>query len=331
MSLTALGLGGAPLGNLGQALSEAEAQTTLEAAWRSGVRHFDTAPLYGHGLSETRVGRFLRNRPRESFVLSTKVGRRLETCAPGEEESGVYIATPPFRAVFDYTREGVLSSWEASLSRIGLSRIDILYVHDLEPGAHGSASAYESRWREFLDGGGWRALSDLRAAGEVAAIGLGVNDAAACERFLAELDPDLFLLAGRYTLLEQAPLHALFPACERRGVRIVIGGPYNSGALARAGGTYDYGPLPEPAARRVGGLSEVCARFAVPLAAAALKFALAPSVVVSVIPGSQSPGEALANAGFLDRTIPLEMWSALKTEGLIDPASPVPVPESPPC
>ncbi|MGH6987759.1 MAG: aldo/keto reductase [Caulobacteraceae bacterium] len=331
LPFTVLGLGGAPLGNLGRALREAEVESTLEAAWRSGARHFDTAPLYGHGLSETRVGRFLGERRRESFLLSTKVGRRLEPCASGEEESGVYLATPPFRAIFDYTRGGVLSSWEASRMRIGLSRIDILYVHDLETRAHDSASACEARWRELIDGGGWQALSELRAAGEVDAIGLGVNDASACERFLAELDPDLFLLAGRYTLLEQAPLHTLFPACARRGVGIVIGGPYNSGALARASGTYDYGAIPGEAARRVGRLSEVCTRFGVPLAAAALQFALAPSVVVGVIPGSQSPEEALANADFLDRPIPVELWSALKSDDLIDPSSPLPVRETPAC
>ena len=256
LAFTRLGFGGAPLGNMHRVLSEIDAETTVRAAWDAGLRYFDTAPLYGHGLSETRTGQALANAPRSEFLISTKVGRVLEPCAAGEEASGIYQATPALKARFDYSRDGVLRSVEASLERIGLERVDILYVHDLEPGAHGR-SGYEARWAELTQGGGWRALDDLRRAGTVDALGLGVNEAAPCERMLAELDPDLFLLAGRYTLLEQTPLHGLLPACERRGVGVIIGGPFNSGVLARADGTFNYGSR---AAGRIGARRAVACR-----------------------------------------------------------------------
>src|ERR1700761_776890 len=169
LAFTRLGFGAAPLGNMHRALAEDEAEATLAAAWDAGARYFDTAPLYGHGLSEIRVGRALQGRPRGEFLLSTKVGRVLEPCAPGEEGGGIYKATPPLKIRFDYTRDGVRRSVDDSLARLALDRIDVLYVHDLEVGAHGSAEAYEARWRELTDGSGWRALDDLRAAGVVAA------------------------------------------------------------------------------------------------------------------------------------------------------------------
>jgi D-threo-aldose 1-dehydrogenase len=329
LAFTALGFGGAPLGNMHRALDEREAVATVRAAWDAGLRYFDTAPLYGHGLSEARIGRALAGEARDGFVLSSKVGRVLEPCAPGDEASGIYRQTPPLKVRFDYTRDGVLRSFAASLDRLGLDRIDVVYVHDLEPAAHGAR--YETRWRELTAGGGWRALDELRAAGAVAALGLGVNAAAPCERMLAELDPDLFLLAGRYTLLEQAPLHGLLPACERRGVGIVIGGPYNSGVLARPDGTFDYAAAPPEVMARVERLRAVCDRFSVALPAAALQFALAHPAVVSVIPGGQTPGEVVANAAMLDAPAPAALWAALKDEALVDPAAPAPATESAPC
>jgi D-threo-aldose 1-dehydrogenase len=324
LDFTRLGFGGAPLGNMHRALSEMEAEATVAAAWQAGLRYFDTAPLYGHGVSEARLGGFLADRPRRDFVISTKVGRVLELCAPGDEDAGIYVGTPPFRACFDYTRGGVLRSLEASLARLGLDRVDILYVHDLERRTHGSARAYEARWAELLGGGGWRALDDLRAAGVVSAIGLGVNEAAPCERMLAELDPDLFLLAGRYTLLEQEPLHGLLPDCERRGVGVVVGGPFNSGVLVRPGGAFDYAAAPAEVLARVERLRKVCAAVDVPLPAAALQFAAAHPAVVSVIPGGQTPEEVAANAALMAREIPTELWRSLKQEGLIDSLSPTP-------
>jgi D-threo-aldose 1-dehydrogenase len=322
LAFTRLGLGGAPLGNMHRALSEVESETTVRAAWAAGLRYFDTAPLYGHGLSEMRIGRALGAEARAEFLVSTKVGRLLEPCAAGEEAAGIYRQTPPLKARFDYTRDGVLHSFGASLARLGLDRLDVLYVHDLEPRTHGSAVAYEARWRELTDGGGWRALDELRSFGAVAALGLGVNEAAPCERMLAELDPDLFLLAGRYTLLEQAS--GLLAACERRGVGVVIGGPFNSGVLARADGTFNYAAAPPEVLTRVERLRAACTRFGVALPAAALQFVAAHPAVVSVIPGGQTPQEVAANAAMMDVAIPAGLWAALRDEGLIDPASPTP-------
>jgi len=322
LAFTQLGFGGAPLGNMHRTLSEVEAEATVRAAWDAGLRYFDTAPLYGHGLSEARIGRALSGEPRGSFRISTKVGRVLEPCEPGAEVSGIYQATPPLKVRFDYSRDGVMRSFAASLDRLGLDRVDILYVHDLEPAAHGVG--YEARWDELLSGGGWRALDELRASGDVAAIGLGVNDAAPCERMLAEFDPDIFLLAGRYTLLEQAPLWGLLPACERRCVGIVAGGPFNSGVLARADGTFNYAAAPPQVLARVGRLTAVCERFDVALPAAALQFVAAHPAIVSVIPGGQTPGEVAANAAMMDAPIPAGLWTALKDEGLMDAAASTP-------
>jgi len=324
LDFTRLGFGGAPLGNYPRALAEDEADATVHAAWDSGLRYFDTAPLYGHGLSELRFGRVLGEKPRAEFLISTKVGRLLEPCAPGEERAGLFRNPPPLRVHFDYRRDAVLRSFEESLSRLGLDRVDIVFVHDVEPRTHGSVPAYEARWSELTDGGGWAALAELRASGAVAAIGLGVNEVAPCERMLAELDPDLFLLAGRYTLLEQSPLHTLLPACERRGVGVVIGGPFNSGVLVRAGGHYNYATAPPEMLARVQALRSVCDRFDAPLATAALQFAAAHPAVVSVIPGGQAPGEVTANADMMSVALPSGLWAALKDEGLIDAAAPTP-------
>lgn len=326
LAFTRLGFGGAPLGNMHRVLSEAEAAATVGAAWDLGLRYFDTAPLYGHGLSETRIGRALTAKPRDQFLISTKVGRVLEPCAPGEEASGIYKATPALRTRFDYSRDGVLRSFAASLKRLGLDRIDILHVHDLEPRGHGDA--YEARVEALMGQGGWRALDDLRASGAVSAIGLGVNETAACERLLAIADPDLFLLAGRYTLLEQAPLHELFPMCQKRGVGVVVGGPFNSGVLVRRDGAYDYAAAPPEILARVGRLDQVCRRFGVRLASAALRFAGAHPAVVSVIPGGQTAAEVEANAAMLDDAIPDGLWTALREERLIDPAAPTPSTEA---
>jgi D-threo-aldose 1-dehydrogenase len=326
LAFTRLGFGGAPLGNMHRALAEVEAEATVRAAWDAGLRYFDTAPLYGHGLSEHRIGRALSGEPRDDFLLSTKVGRLLEPCEPGAEASGIYQATPALKVRFDYGREGVLRSLEASLGRLGLDRVDILYVHDLERATHGAS--HEARWGELTAGGGWRALDDLRASGAVAAIGLGVNETAACERLLAELDPDLFLLAGRYTLLEQAPLGALLPACEQRGVGVVVGGPFNSGVLARSDGTFNYAAAPPEVLARVGRLRAACERFGVALPAAALQIAAAHPAVVSVIPGGQTPSEVSANAAMMAAPIPTALWAALKDEGLVDAAAPTPAMET---
>jgi len=313
LGFTRLGFGGVAVGSMFEPIGDAAAEATLSAAWDAGLRYFDTAPLYGRGRSERRIGRSLQARPRDAFVLSTKVGRLL---APGAD----------VKVRFDYSRDGVRRSFDESLARLGLDRVDILYVHDLELPTHGSAGALEAHWSDLTTGGGWRALAELRAAGVVDAIGLGVNDAAACEQVLAELDPDLFLLAGRYTLLEQAPLPGLLAACERRGVGVVIGGPFNSGVLVRPGGTFNYAAAPADVLAKVERLREVCARFDTPLPAAALQFPAAHPAVVSVIPGAQTPAEVAANVAWFDAPLPAALWAALKDEGLVDAAAPAPAP-----
>ena len=312
LAFTALGFGGAPLGSA--RLDEAQAQATVEAAWDAGLRYFDTAPLYGLGLSEIRIGRMLTGKARAEFLISTKVGRRLDAVSGG--------AAAQVR--FDYSRDGVLGSVQASLERLGLERVDILYVHDVEPRTHGSIGAYDAKWAELTRAGGWKALDELRACGAVGAIGLGVNEAAPCERMLAELDPDLFLLAGRYTLLEQGPLHGLMAACARAGVGVVVGGPYNSGVLARPEGTFDYAAAPAEVLARVQRLAAVCTGFGVDLRAAALQFAGAHPAVASVIPGGQTPEEAAANVALMGAPIPEALWLALRDEGLLDRDAPTP-------
>ena len=327
LELSRLGFGGAPLGNMHRALTEAEAEGVVRDAWNAGVRYFDTAPLYGHGLSEMRIGAVLARQLRDSYVVSTKVGRLLEPCAPGDEDSGIYRAVPPVRVRFDYTYDGVMRSHQSSLDRLGLDRIDILLVHDVDARTHGSRAASERRLRQLIDQGGWKALSELRQAGDVAAIGAGVNEWEPCARLLELADPDLFLLAGRYTLLEQAPLHSLFPACQARGVGVIIGGAFNSGVLVRGSsgdGAYDYGAVPPAIRARVEALEAVCAVHDVALPQAALAFVLAHPVVVSVIPGAQTTGELTANLAALSRPPPAPFWAELKARGLIDAASPTP-------
>ena len=327
LAFTRLGFGTAPIGNYNRVLTDAEAEGVGEGAWDAGLRHFDTAPLYGHGLAEQRLGRALRGKPRDDYLLSTKVGRRLEACAPGEETPGIFLNVPPVRWRYDYSYDAVMRGFEESLGRMGLDRADILYVHDVDARNQGGRDGADARLRELMDQGGWRALDDLRASGAVAAIGVGVNEWEPCARMLELADPDIFLLAGRYTLLEQAPLDGFFPDCRRRGVGVVIGGPLNSGILARGahgGGTFDYGQAPPAVIARVEALDAVCRRFQVPLVAAALQFPSAHPVVVSVIPGPQIVAELNANLASLATPIPGALWATLRDEGLLHPDAPTP-------
>jgi D-threo-aldose 1-dehydrogenase len=327
LAFTTLGLGAAPIGNMSRVLSEAEAEATVRQAWTLGLRYFDTAPLYGHGLSEQRVGAALRGEARDSFLLSTKVGRLLEPCAPGDEDSGIYVGVPPVRAVYDYSYDGVMRSHEASLARLGLDRVDILYVHDIDAMTHGSRDAAEVRTRQLIDQGGWRALDELRATGDVAAIGAGVNEWEPCTRLIELADPDIFLLAGRYTLLEQEALATLLPACVSRRIGVVVGGPYNSGILATgpiAGAIYNYAPASEPILRLTGAIEAVCARHGTPLVQAALQFPLGHPAVVSVIPGGQTPDQVVQNLALLNAPIPDTLWRGLKAAGLMSLDAPTP-------
>lgn len=322
---TALGFGSAPLGNFLRVIREDESDKTVTAAWDGGLRYYDTAPLYGLGLSEGRVGRILKHHNRSDYIISTKVGRLLEPSDESDERlKGFFLDTPPVRFEYDYSYDGVMRSYEESLTRLGLDRVDILFVHDIDSFNHGSVEGWEARVRELVDQGGWRALSELRANGDVLALGAGVNEWQPCARMLEVTDPDLFLLAGRYTLLEQEPLDTLFPQCTERGVGIVIGGPYNSGVLAGRS-TFNYGDIPPEVAVRVGELDAVCKSYNVPLPRAALHFVLANPLVVSVIPGPQSMHEMEQNINLLDEPIPPALWDELKAQKLLHEQAPTPV------
>lgn len=323
-----IGLGCASLGNLYCAIGDMEARATVDAAWDAGMRYFDTAPYYGLGLSERRLGDALRDRPRSQFRLSTKVGRLLDpdTRPDLEAERHGFITSMPFRVRYDYSYDGIMRSWEASLQRLGLARIDILLVHDIGVATHGDAAA-----RHFTDlaDGGYRALDELRRNGDVDAIGLGVNEWQVCAQAMTIGRFDHFLLAGRYTLLEQEPLDAFLPQCERHGASIILGGAYNSGILAtgtRGSGPpyYNYAPAPPAILERVARIEAVCDAHGVPLAAAALRFALAHPAVASVIPGLGSPQLVDRTVALWRTPIAAAFWRQLKDEGLLHPAAPTP-------
>jgi D-threo-aldose 1-dehydrogenase len=323
LSFTQLGFGAAPLGNLFRAISEADAQAVLEAAWTAGVRYFDTAPLYGLGLSETRINHFLRGKPRESYILSTKVGRILEVATPETRDGvGKWFDVPARRERYDYSHDGVLRSFEASLERLGLDRVDVLYAHDLDIFTHGSRDAMLARLEEFL-AGGYQALLRLRDEGVIAGFGAGVNEWEPCDWLLERGDFDLFLLAGRYTLLEQGA-SGFMDRAAAKGVGVVIGGPYNSGVLAtgpRPGAHYNYGPAPAEVLERAGRLQAVCAAQGVRLVDAAFQFPLLHPATVSVIPGGQGLAEMESNVHAAAAVIPPALWQALAAEGLIPEAA----------
>jgi D-threo-aldose 1-dehydrogenase len=327
LRLSEIGLGGAPLGNLYKAVGDGEAGLTCRAALEAGITYFDTAPFYGFGLSERRLGDALRGHP--PYAVSTKVGRLLKpdpSIVDASPRQG-YASSMPFAAVYDYTYDGVLTSWEASLQRLGLASIDVLYVHDIGAHTHGPMS--EHYFAQLSGGGGFRALAELRSAGAIKAFGLGVNEIEVCRQALDHADLDILLLAGRYTLLEQAALDDLLPECHRRRVSVVIGGPYNSGILVtgiRHGGAlyYDYGPAPPAVIDRVRRLETISQDFGIPLAAAALQFPLAHPSVASVIPGLVGPAQIDATRALYATPIPLEFWSVLKSQDLLRPDAPCP-------
>jgi D-threo-aldose 1-dehydrogenase len=320
---TTMGFGSAPLGNYLRSLSEHDCDATLRAAWDAGMRYFDTAPFYGFGLSEQRIGRLLKKVERKDYVISTKVGRLFEPCEANEVNSPFFIDTPQVRFYYDYSYDGVMRSYEESLERLGIDSVDILFVHDVDAYCHGGREGSEKAIQDLLEQGGWRALSELRDSGDLAAIGAGVNEWQPCARLLELVDPDLFLVAGRYTLLEQEPIDHLFPQCAARGAGVVIGGPYNSGILAGQS-TYNYGEVPDDVAERVRSLDVICERHKVPMAAAALQFVVAHPVVVSVIPGGQNVAETRQNAELLEHEIPSAFWADLRESGLMHPKAPLP-------
>lgn len=327
LDFTELGCGSAPLGNLYYAISDDEAHATLKAAWDAGMRYFDTAPQYGLGNSERRMGRFLRTKDRSSYVLSTKVGRLLAVCPP-EERLGIgkWFEVPSRREVFDYSYDGVMRSVEFSLERTGLDRFDILFAHDLDVFSQGSEAKRDHYIDQFMSSG-YKACVEMRDQGVIKALGAGVNEWQACKMLAERGDMDLFLLAGRYTLLEQEPLDTLLPMCVERGIGIVLGGVFNSGILATGpveGAWYNYEAATPEILDRVRKLEAVCQRHGVRLIEAALQFPLAHPAITTVILGAKHPAEARSSADVLNAPIPPALWADLKTEGLIRAEAPVP-------
>ena len=321
-----MGFGGAPLGNLYAEFSDEEARATVSAAYDAGIRLFDTAPLYGYGLSEHRIGEALRWQPRDSYVLSTKIGRRLRPEDPARIDGGLFKRTLPFDPVYDYSYDGVMRSVEDSLQRLALQRIDVLLIHDVDHWTHGSAEAVDQRFTEVMEGG-YNAMLRLREEGVVSAIGAGVNEWEMCQRFAEAGDFDCFLLAGRYTLLEQDSLNTFLPLCVERGIGIIIGGPLNTGILATGaveGAYYNYAPAPPEIMERVAKIEAVCRRHNVPLATAALQFPLHHPAVSSTIPGARTPSEITRNVETFAIDVPADLWAELKAEGLLREDAPTP-------
>ncbi len=324
---TELGFGTAPIGGLYRAVSDDEAHATMTRAWDLGVRYFDTAPLYGLGLSEVRLNRVLRDKRREDFVVSSKVGRIMRPPETGKTREGIgkWFEVPNRQGVYDYSYDGVMRSLEFTLERTGLDRIDILYVHDLDVWTHGSRAVMEGYRDQFM-AGGYRALIALRDQGVIRAIGGGINEWEQCQWLTERGDFDLFLLAGRYTLLEQEALVSFLPLAVARGIGIVIGGPYNSGILAtgaRPGAFYNYEVAPQAVMDKVQRIEAVCAAHGARLVDAAFQFPLLHPAVVSMIPGGQGVAEVEANARAAAAAIPAALWADLKAQGLMRADAPV--------
>jgi D-threo-aldose 1-dehydrogenase len=319
LSVTPLGMGTTTLGNMFAAVEDDTARATVERAYDLGLRLFDTAPVYGMGLAEQRLGPVIAQYPRDEFVLATKVGRLLRADAPmdqGQIRDGkpLFRDTPPVQPVFDFSYDGAMRSVEESLNRLGLDRIDILHIHDPD-----------DYYEEAL-AGAYVALDKLRSEGVIRAVGVGMNQWQMLARFAREADFDCFLLAGRYTLLEQGALDEFLPLCAEKGIAVVIGGPLNSGILAnpQPGATYNYARADEATLARAQRIKAVCDRYDVPIAAAAFQFPLAHPAVATVITGMRAPEEVEENVRLMRHPIPAALWEELRAEGLLHLDAPVP-------
>lgn len=323
VTVTRMSFGGAPIGNFLRPFTDAEAHAMVDQAWDLGVRYFDTAPGYGNGLSEYRLGHALHERPRDAYAVSSKVGRVLGRARDEDVDYGPWV-DPPFRADYDYSYDGVMRSFEDSLQRLLADRIDILLMHDVDRYTHG-----ERQPELFAQavGGGFKALERLRDEGAVAAIGIGVNEVDVCVAALQTSDLDCVLLAGRYTLLEQEPLDDLLPMCEERNVGVILGGVFNSGVLAtgaRHGAKFNYGPAPDVVLQQTRRISAVCERHGVPLPAVAAQFAAAHPAVSTICLGARNLAQQQQNADWMDVTVPAGLWADLRREGLIRSDAPTP-------
>jgi D-threo-aldose 1-dehydrogenase len=327
LELSVLGFGGAGIGNLYRVLPDEDAAAAVRESHASGVRYFDTAPFYGFGLSELRIGGALKG-AQPAPAISTKVGRSLVPTGPQDENVGRegYFSPRPFAPKFDYSYDAIRRSHEQSLERLGVPRVDILLIHDIGTLTHGGAN--DTYLRQLADGG-YRALRELKDSGAVRAIGVGVNECAAAAQMIGSFELDCILLAGRYTLLEQPALDELLPLCARTGVSILCGGPFNSGILAtgsRAGtrAHYDYAAPPAAVIERVRALEAVCDEFGVPLQAAALQFPLGHPAVATVVAGAASSAESRNIAAQFAHPIPAAFWRALRERNLVAAGAPLP-------
>ncbi len=315
LEVTTLGLGTATMGGTRVKVTRQQSEDIVTAAWEAGVRYVDTAPFYGVGAAEHRVGDALRDKPRDEWVLGTKVGRLLRPTKEGR------IEPMPFDVIYDYSYDGIMRSVEDSFQRLGLARIDMALVHDIGVYQHGAE--VNAIHIKALRESGYRALEELRRTQVVSAIGIGVNEKEVLIEALGFGDWDAFLLAGRYTLLEQGPLDDLLPLCVARGTSIIVGGPLNSGILAGRD-TWNYATAPAEVVARVKRIQAVCDAHAVPMAAAALQFPLAHPAVCAVIPGPRTAAEFNENLPLFTQAIPSGLWSDLRAEGLMHPDAPVP-------
>jgi D-threo-aldose 1-dehydrogenase len=324
LEVTAFGFGTAPVGNIFREIDEETSDAMFQRAWDAGVRYYDTAPMYGHGLSELRTGQSLRWKRRDDYVLSSKVGRVLKPAKRETIDFAPWVNAGAFRMEFDYSYDGTMRSVEDSLQRMGLERMDICFIHDIDVFTRGADQP--KVFEEAMDGC-WRALSDLRDQGVVKAIGVGVNEWEVCHAALQARDFDCFLLAGRYTLLEQEALDEFLPLCEERGAAVVVGGGFNSGILATGaveGAKYNYAPAPAHIMEKVRKIEAVCADHGVPLPAAALQFVVAHPAVPSFIAGTRTVEQLDRNLAWFDHPIPAEFWADLKAKGLLREDAPTP-------
>jgi D-threo-aldose 1-dehydrogenase len=320
LSVTKLGLGCAQIGGMYRPISDLDARLAVDGAWDLGLRYFDTAPYYGSTLSEHRLGAALRERPRDDYVISTKAGRLMRPDASMQPDP-MWVTPLPFRQHYDYSHDAILRSHDDSLQRLGVSRIDILFVHDIGRVTHGDQ--HDHYWNQLTKGGGFKALEELRASGQVKAIGLGVNEWEVVHASMQECALDCTLLAGRYTLLEQTSLSPFLDDCTRHGNAIVIGGPFNSGILAGSN-RFNYSSAPADVVARVHAIDAVCREFSVPLPAAALQFPMAHPAVVSSIPGARDLAQLTQNVAWFEQPVPAELWQTLRQRGLVDERAPLP-------
>ena len=324
---TILGFGGSTIGNIDglRVVSQTDALSAIQTAWDSGIRYFYTAPLYGAGLGEQRMGHAIRQHPRETYTVSTKVGAILKPLPPDTTDKGRFTNRLPFEVVYDYSYDATLRSVEDSMQRLGVNRFDIALIHDIDTYTHG-VEGQKQKFSEAMEGA-YPALEKLRREGVLQAIGVGVSSWEVCQECARSCDFDCFILAGRYTLLEQKSLESFLPICQDRNIGVIAAAPYNSGILVYGsidGAHYNYAPASSLILEKTRQIETVCARHGVTLAAAALQFPLGHPVVSSVLPGPRTPAQVETSVKLFKEIIPEDFWEDLKKEQLIDAESPNP-------